>query len=109
MTGYALTAAAVIAVAFILAAVCAAAATRRGVRADRRTRMSYRGGLFFINGESFESTDEAKTLAASFADTRELAADTLGSDEARELLEGPVADWYAAGWVHLGDPRSRDS
>lgn len=80
----------------------ASAAIRRGVRADRRTRMSYRGGLFFINGESFESSDEARTLTGVFADSRELAAGTLGSDEARELLEGPLADWYTAGWIHLG-------
>jgi 50S ribosomal protein L16 3-hydroxylase len=87
----------------------ASAAIRRGVRADRRTRMSYRRGLFFINGESFVATDEARTLARNLADDRELPPEVLGSDEARALLEGPLADWHAAGWIHLGRRATRAS
>ena len=79
----------------------AAAAARQGLRADRRTRMSYRGARFFINGESIMPAVEQRALLRSFADERVLSPEMLSKTSAQPLLEETLHDWFDAGWIRL--------
>jgi 50S ribosomal protein L16 3-hydroxylase len=75
-------------------------ASREGLRADRRTRIAYRGRDLFINGECFPLT--ADVALRHLADSRRLparlAAMALLQARTGELLHR----WWASGWLQLG-------
>ena len=79
----------------------AKAAARRGLRADRRTRMSYRGARFFVNGESVAVPTRQRALLRRLADARMLDATHLAGETAGQLLADTLHGWYEAGWIHL--------
>ena len=85
-------------------AALAQQAARRGLRADRRTRMSWRDARFFINGECVEMPAPARPLLRRLADRRRLPPDVL----ARTPVDSPLFDslhaWFDAGWIHLDAP-----
>ena len=66
------------------------------------TRMMYDANHIFINGESHRAKGADARLMQRLADRRGLSAHemTRASAAARELL----ADWHAAGWVHVQQP-----
>lgn len=72
---------------------------RLGLRLDARTRMLFRGGDFFINGERVVASARERALLARLADERALPP--------RGRLPRPVLrlfhDWYVAGWLRIGE------
>jgi len=76
----------------------AAAAARRGVVLDRRTRLLYARGLIFINGESLARHDSWDAWLRRLADLGSL--DRIGHAPAG--LRKLVHDWYCRGFLHLG-------
>jgi 50S ribosomal protein L16 3-hydroxylase len=84
------------------ASAFAAAIARRGLRADRRSRLLYTGGAggeFAINGETFALPAAASALR-SLADRRRLAPASCAGLSAH--LCALLLDWYVAGWIHVG-------
>lgn len=80
-----------------------AAARRRGVRLDLRTRMLYEGADMAVNGETFDASAGARRLLQRLADTGALGPIALCSRD-RAGVEGVMSrlhDWYCAGWLHL--------
>jgi 50S ribosomal protein L16 3-hydroxylase len=79
------------------------AATREGLRLDRRSRMVWRGSEVFLNGEPFQAPSAARRWLRRLADRRMLTPaeclNALGAPALAELLR----DWYGAGWLQLGD------
>lgn len=79
------------------------AATREGLRLDRRSRMAWRGSEVFLNGEPFQAPAGARRWLRRLADRRMLTPaqclKALGAPALAELLR----DWHAAGWLQLGD------
>lgn len=67
------------------------------VRLDAKARLLYRGGRFFINGETFHLS------AKSAAGLRELADHRVadGARLARAGLAGLISRWQRLGYVHL--------
>jgi 50S ribosomal protein L16 3-hydroxylase len=63
------------------------------VRLDPKTRLLYRGGQFFINGESLRAAKELRLLA----DRRAAPLARL----ARAGLAGLISEWQRAGYVHF--------
>ena len=82
----------------------AAAARRRGLLLDMRTRMLYAGAHIAINGEiQPQLPREARNLLHRLADRQQLAAgafDGVGAASARALLS-LFHEWYRSGWLHL--------
>jgi 50S ribosomal protein L16 3-hydroxylase len=76
-----------------------AAASRKGLRLDRRTRMLYAGEAMAINGEILAGTTRSGVLMQAFADRRSIGPSQAGAFDAAAwpLLAG----WYNAGWLHL--------
>jgi 50S ribosomal protein L16 3-hydroxylase len=79
-----------------------AQAVRRGLRADRRTRMLYSERTLAINGELVPLPDpEQRRLVKSLADQRVLLArydaDPRGLPAA---MLTRLYEWYLAGWIH---------
>ena len=76
------------------------AAQRRGLRADRRTRLAYRGRQLFINGESFEMPSGTSARLRRLADSRELPPDALRATPVDSDLARTLHQWFCAGWIH---------
>jgi 50S ribosomal protein L16 3-hydroxylase len=77
-------------------------ACRNGLRLDRRSRMAWRGGRVFLNGEPFEANAGARRWLRRLADRRMLtAAECLRAFAVGSLPE-ILQDWHAAGWLQLG-------
>jgi 50S ribosomal protein L16 3-hydroxylase len=75
-------------------------AKRTGVVLDPRSRLLYRGGRFFINGEPLDAEKSARAMLTALADARSLPPAALarlrrGSQNCERLHR-----WYAAGWLH---------
>jgi 50S ribosomal protein L16 3-hydroxylase len=66
---------------------------------DAKTRMMYDAHHVFINGESYRAKGADAVLMWQLADQRQLPAQALrkASQGALDLL----ADWHAAGWIHV--------
>lgn len=75
------------------------AAARRGITLSLKSRMFYRGGHVFINGESFAASRADRGVLSALADRRALVPAELAS------LSADVADalhlWYCDGWLTL--------
>jgi 50S ribosomal protein L16 3-hydroxylase len=70
---------------------------RKGLQADRRTRMLYSGQVFAINGELVEPPDPPRLKAlAALADRRTMPP----GDVAGACLSEQLFQWYLAGWLH---------
>jgi len=80
----------------------AQAAMRRGLRADRRSRLAYRGRDFFINGEWLPMTRARAVPLRRFANERELPPGALGPTPVDPELLGSLHEWFDAGWIRLG-------
>jgi len=76
----------------------AARAARSGVRLAAPTRMLFRGGTFFINGEAHPAGTAAARLLARLADRRSLPPLSHPGRESAQLLY----QWYRAGYINLG-------
>ena len=70
-----------------------------GVSLDLKTRMMYDAHHVFMNGESYRAKGVDAKLMRALADQRQLSAMALrkASQDALCLL----ADWHAAGWIHV--------
>jgi len=74
---------------------------RHGVSLDPGTRLLYAGNRAAINGELIALAPRTGRLVRRLADARALDASSCASlDEASAAL---LAQWYVAGWVHLGN------
>lgn len=78
-----------------------AAASRRGLVLDRRARLLYAGGMFFLNGEAVEAPRACAAWLRKLADSRTLIAMAGAPSSFWEL----VHEWHARGFVHLGEGR----
>jgi 50S ribosomal protein L16 3-hydroxylase len=75
-------------------------ARRHGVSLDPGTRLLYAGEHAAINGEALALAPRSAPLVRRLADARALDAGACASlDEASAAL---LAQWYGAGWLHLG-------
>lgn len=70
---------------------------REGVRLATKTRMLFRGGRIFINGEALRMGAAAARTLAAFADARALEPRAKLDTEARRLLY----EWYRAGYIEF--------
>jgi 50S ribosomal protein L16 3-hydroxylase len=84
------------------AARFAAAAGRRGVALDRRTRLLYARGLIFINGESLAGHNAWRAWLRRLADLGSLDRIADAPAGFRKLTH----EWYCRGFLHLGKKRS---
>lgn len=75
-----------------------AQASRRGVRLAGPTRMLFRGGTIYINGEAHRPGDPAAERLCRLADRRSLPPARVGRETARWLYQ-----WYRAGYIEIGD------
>jgi 50S ribosomal protein L16 3-hydroxylase len=73
-----------------------AAAARRGLVLDRRSRMLTNDGQVFLNGEALAETGETLRVLQRLADQRRLAPGPLADAAAAQLYP-----WYRAGYIHL--------
>jgi 50S ribosomal protein L16 3-hydroxylase len=79
-----------------------AMAQRRGLVADRRTRMLYSGKTFSINGEIIADPDrDARALVDRFADRRSLPARSplFAAGGISRAWRERFYQWYLAGWI----------
>jgi 50S ribosomal protein L16 3-hydroxylase len=80
-----------------------AAASRRGVALDRRARLLYARGRFFLNGEAVDAPRDCAPWLRRLADSRRLGsiagAPAAFADLARE--------WHAQGVLHLAPEEER--
>ena len=77
----------------------AARSARGGVRLAAPTRMLFRGGTFFINGEAHPAGAAAARLLVRLADRRSLPPLTRSDRESARLLY----QWYRAGYIVLNE------
>ncbi len=75
------------------------AAGKMGLGFAMGTRMLYRKGLFFINGESFLVKSSDKTYLNFFADQQYLEQADFQKTSAS--LKETLYDWYCCGWITL--------
>ena len=77
-----------------------------GVVLDAKTRMLYRKGAFYINGESLQappSEKAARALLRTLADQRGLDAVQTARALRLSWLRDSLEDWLASGWLrHAG-------
>ena len=78
-----------------------AAATRRGLVLDRRARLLYAGGSFFLNGETVDAGGACATWLRKLADSRTLVAMAGAPSPFWDLAH----DWHSRGFLHLGEER----
>ncbi len=69
---------------------------------DPRSIMLYRGGRFFLNGESIGATALERRLLQRLANQRRLDATELKASTA--ALNRQLEEWLDAGWLHV-EPR----
>lgn len=74
-----------------------AAATRRGLKLHRKTRMLYQGKFVFINGESFSPSAADRRVLQALADERGMAPAML--ETASADLKESLYHWYCDGWL----------
>jgi 50S ribosomal protein L16 3-hydroxylase len=81
--------------------------TGRALALDRRSRMAYDARDVFVNGESFRAGGRDARLLRELADRRRLDARAAGTLSV--AARGVVAEWLAAGWLHVegGDDEAR--
>jgi 50S ribosomal protein L16 3-hydroxylase len=79
----------------------AARADRLGLRADRRTRMSYRGSRFFVNGECYAVAHDARALLQRLADERRLPPGALRGAPVDSPLIRCLHECFDAGWIRF--------
>lgn len=72
-------------------------AARRGVRLALPTRMLFRHGVFFVNGEACPARPRAAHTLRRLADQRRLPPGTMGD---RELIDW-LHQWYCAGYIEF--------
>jgi 50S ribosomal protein L16 3-hydroxylase len=77
----------------------AALCSTRGLRLDLRTRMLFRGGDFYVNGERVEPPERMRAWLARLADERALPPEGRLAPPLLALLHG----WYLAGWLRTGE------
>lgn len=65
------------------------------LRCDRRTRMIYRNGALYINGEC--AMRETSPSLIKFADARQISCALITEEEEQGLMQ----DWLDAGWIHF--------
>lgn len=75
----------------------AARLAARGARLDARSLLLYRGGRFFVNGESFAAAGRERHALEELADQR-----VLPPGKRPSALAARLRDWYRHGWLHLG-------
>lgn len=73
-----------------------AAAARRGLELDRRSRMLTRGARVYLNGEAHTVRGAAARAVQHLADRRRLAPGALSGE-----LAGVLYPWYRAGYIRL--------
>jgi 50S ribosomal protein L16 3-hydroxylase len=66
---------------------------------DRRTRMLYDDWHVFINGEALRAAGKDAQVLRRLADARRLDARSVRTGS--RALQQVLADWHAAGWLHL--------
>jgi 50S ribosomal protein L16 3-hydroxylase len=77
-------------------------AGKRGLRLDRRTRMLYRQGRVFVNGEVFDFDQPALAAMKRLADERRLdPAECAGALDDGQFAEA-VRAWISHGWMQVG-------
>lgn len=74
----------------------------QGVRADRKTRMAYRGRDFFINGEAFPGV--CNLWLRQLADRRELTPEQCARIPVGSAALGHLCDWLNDGWLVCNTP-----
>ncbi|MCC8404752.1 cupin domain-containing protein [Paraburkholderia sp. MMS20-SJTN17] len=80
----------------------AGAASKSGLRLDRKTNLLYERRFFFVNGEEI-SWSGAKNWLFDLADSRCMSAKrfvTLSHDSSVTAL---LHEWYRAGWIQVGE------
>jgi 50S ribosomal protein L16 3-hydroxylase len=82
-----------------------ARARTRGLRADRRSRLAYRGRRLFINGESIALPATGAALLRRFADTRLLDAGALRDIGPESALVAELHEWFQSGWIQYADEK----
>ena len=83
----------------VTAARFAAMAGKRGVRLSPRSRMLYAGRRVFINGESFDTSPDDRTLLRLLANQRMLTGQQT-SEASPDVIEA-LHTWYSHGWVFV--------
>lgn len=78
---------------------------RRGLRADRRTRMLYSAQAFAINGEVHAMRSQARPWLTALADHRMLDPVRGRAPDAATVVL--LHDWYRAGWLHADGRAAR--
>ena len=78
-----------------------AAASRRGIALDRRARLLYAGGMFFLNGEAVDAPRACAAWLRKLADSRTLIAMAGAPSPFWQLAH----EWHTRGFVHLGEER----
>lgn len=73
------------------------AATKRGLRLSRRSRVLYRGERLFINGESFVMRPRDRAVLKTLADMHALGAEDI-SRASEDVIEA-LHLWYEDGWL----------
>jgi 50S ribosomal protein L16 3-hydroxylase len=81
----------------------AAAAGRRGVALDPRSRLLYAKGRYFLNGEVVVAPGACATWLRRLADSRTLPAIAGAPSAFLDLAH----DWHARGFLHFGEERKR--
>ena len=74
-----------------------AAARRRGLALDLRTRLLFSGSMFFMNGEAIRSDAASERWLRRLADRRRLEAPIEAPPAFWELTQA----WYARGFLHV--------
>jgi 50S ribosomal protein L16 3-hydroxylase len=69
--------------------------------ADRRTRMTYRGAQFFVNGESLRFEAGMRAPLTRFANARRLPSGALASTPIDSPLFCALRAWWDFGWIHF--------
>ena len=73
-------------------------AGKNGLRLALKSRMLFRGGMIFINGESAAAGASARRTLQRLANERSLAPATRFDEGTRDLLY----QWYRSGYVEIG-------
>ncbi|MBL0144130.1 MAG: cupin domain-containing protein [Betaproteobacteria bacterium] len=79
-----------------------AAAARRGLVLDRRARLLYAGGMFFLNGEAVSARGPCAAWLRKLADSRTLETTARAPSAFRELAH----EWHSRGVLHLGEEKT---
>lgn len=82
-------------------------AARQGIRLDRQTRMLYRKGRLFVNGEGYDLEPETRSAMMQLADQRRLAPQACRQALESPLLTEQLRTWIGLGWVRLDVNRGR--